>query len=251
MRYFAKISDDGTPPVGLSRLNLDIPHRISEEAWAYGHWSPTKEIVRGLVTGSNDYDEVSEAYARAAFPDAFATKGGLGSGNHGHAGRPGEVGGSAPSGSDFTLDKAGIVGVLGIQDLPQEKIVDYLAKRGRYYGHGAPLPDGIKLGVKNQCYKNATQSMWEHPNLTYVEGVAWRDGSPGLAILHGWNSDASNGVVDTTLRDSKKWSYFGVEYDRKDYMAHITKTMMYGVLGGDSKSAKAVLARGGLTKGRK
>lgn len=245
MRYFARLADD-LPPVMLSRLDLDTPGRITEEIWAGGQWRPTKEIVKGLVTGSNDYDEVSDAFARKAFPEAFTeTKGGPGSGNHGHAGRPGMVGGSAPDGLSSVSE------VFGIQDLPQDKVIAYVAEHGKSFGVGQSLPDDMKRMAPNECYKNSTNLMWEHSSLTYVEGLAWEKGKPDLAILHGWNTDANGSVIDVTVEHPERWEYFGVEYDRKTYMAHITKTMMYGVLGGDSKSAKKVLAQGGLTKGPK
>ena len=236
MRYFASMMPDDTP-VTLFRFDMD---RFVEHVWRKGQWFPVKVIVKAMVTGSNDYDEVSEKYARAAFPGAFATKGSASSGNFGHAGRPGEIGGSAT--------KLAPVGVVGIQDLPKTDVVSYVQAHG-HHADGASLPVGVQTGPANQCYRNSTKAMWDHDELAYVEGLAWKKGQPELAILHAWNVDAAGTVVDTTLRDSPEWEYFGVPYDRKSYMQHISDTMMYGVLGGDSKSAKKVLTQGGLTKG--
>lgn len=70
MRYFVRL-DGNNHPVLLYRLNLDVPNQISEQAWFEGAWVPTDRIVEALVTGSVDYDEITEEVARQIYPDAF------------------------------------------------------------------------------------------------------------------------------------------------------------------------------------
>ena len=62
-------------------------------------------IRRGKVWIDRDYAELAR---RERVERLFAVKGGPGSGNFGHAGRPGEVGGSAPSGSSSGADSGRI-----------------------------------------------------------------------------------------------------------------------------------------------
>ena len=70
MRYFASMNADFEPGT-LFRLDVDTPNKIAEGVFAGGQWRDAHgTIVKALVTGSNDYDEVSEEYARAAFPAA-------------------------------------------------------------------------------------------------------------------------------------------------------------------------------------
>jgi hypothetical protein len=70
MRYFVRL-DGNNHPVLLYRLNLDIPEHIEEEAWVNNHWKASERIVEALVTGSMDYEELSEEVARQIYPAAF------------------------------------------------------------------------------------------------------------------------------------------------------------------------------------
>lgn len=70
MRYFVRL-DGNNHPVMLYRLNLDVPNAIMEESWVDGGWNRSERIVEALVTGSVDYEEITEEVARQIYPIAF------------------------------------------------------------------------------------------------------------------------------------------------------------------------------------
>lgn len=69
MRYFVKVDLKGNP-LTLFRLGLDAPDATFEMEW-HGDWEPTERLVKALVDGSADYQEVTPEIASLIFPDAF------------------------------------------------------------------------------------------------------------------------------------------------------------------------------------
>lgn len=72
MRYFFYMS--GVVPINLYRFETDIPDTISEEKWDKEDqvWIDARNrIVEALVTGSMDFEEVTQDQAAKIFPAAF------------------------------------------------------------------------------------------------------------------------------------------------------------------------------------
>lgn len=85
----------------------------------------------------------------------------------------------------------------------------WVLAHGEYFiGH--KLPKKYKLEKVQQCFYNSFKGYTKYDDLTYVEGYV----SSIFPIQHAWNIDASNQVVDLTLRDkyipTEEREYFGV-----------------------------------------
>lgn len=135
--------------------------------------------------------------------------------------------------------------ILGDIPVRQEAFSAYLEANGQEW-KAAPLPKGVRMGVPKECFKNATGLVLKDSSLSYVEGVAYTKKLGDLGFLHAWAVRKDGTVVDNTWRDPENSRYFGVKYDQKKYLAHLWKTKMYGIFGGDSQTARQVLERGGL-----
>jgi len=135
--------------------------------------------------------------------------------------------------------------VLGDVPVPLGEFLEYLRTAGAREWTPAPLPCGVLRGVPKSCFMNATRTSWENPELDYCEGVA-QVPDLGIWFLHAWAVDAAGNVVDPTWNEPERCRYYGVRYCRKRYQAHLEKTMVYGVIGGDYRTARAVLEKGGL-----
>ena len=185
--------------------------------------------------------------------------GGKGSGNFDHAGRPGEVGGSAESVAkeamraimeehdDRIKNPRLSRPVILMGDLPvrEREYSEYLEKNGQEW-KPAPHPEGIREGKLNLCFTNASNLLIEK-DLAYVEGVAYRKSLPSqMGFLHAWNVDGDGNVIDNTWGYDPDNKYFGVRYDKAQYLAHMVRTKTYGVFGGDARAAQKVLKKGGL-----
>lgn len=70
MRYFVKV-DLRNNPVALYRLGFDAPDATHFEMVWQDKWVPTELLVKALVDGSMDYDEVTPEMAKAIYPLAF------------------------------------------------------------------------------------------------------------------------------------------------------------------------------------
>jgi hypothetical protein len=68
----------------------------------------------------------------------------------------------------------------------------------------APLPKGVPLGTKAECYNNALKLALDNPNFTYVEGFAI--GRGGVRIHHAWVTDGTGRAIDNT------WNRPGLVY---------------------------------------
>jgi len=129
-------------------------------------------------------------------------------------------------------------GVSGVSD---KTVSDYLEANGKEW-EASELPDGIERGEKKECYKNASQLTINNSELDYVEGIAYTDKlGLELGFLHAWAATKDGKVVDNTWGEPEKCTYFGVKYDKAKYLSHLAKTGVYGVLGGEVKTAKRVL----------
>lgn len=138
--------------------------------------------------------------------------------------------------------------IMGAQHAPA-RINDYLARAGAKDWEAAPLPPNVERGEPSNCYENASQLMLFNRDLDYCEGIAYpaEGAAGGMAFLHAWAVDRKTGrVIDPTWDKPEKCRYYGVRYDRTKYLAHIMKTKMWGVLGGDDGKADKVMDRGGL-----
>lgn len=177
--------------------------------------------------------------------------GGQGSGNFGHAGRPGEIGGSAPMFGEFADTRAETarqqelvsnqhnilakpIYIFGINHLDSTKTQQFIAAYGKQYS-GAKLPKNVAKGSSPDAAVNATFAVMEHPELTFAEGfVTPKVSAGGFARLHAWAVDAKGQVVDPTIDDPQNYAYFGVKYNREKYLAKVNKTNDYGILTGQS-----------------
>jgi hypothetical protein len=188
--------------------------------------------------------------------------GGAGSGFYGHAGRRGEIGGSsradvgpppveaakqAALAATQTNPLAKPIVVFGFEPtatgMNQHYGKQYVAAYGEEF-KAQPLPEDVRKGVPNECYKNASLLIMERDDLTYAEGFASKEPG-GLAVLHAWAVDSDGNVIDPTLPDPEAWYYFGVKYDRKKYMKSLFKQKLYGVLGSTTQFAAKAIATGG------
>lgn len=232
----------------------------------------TPEEIDDLVDGLTWPGEFEILlHSGPADEDALRDLGGPGSGNFGHAGRPGQVGGSAKRGRGGRLkitegDEASFeiqasiaakrtepianpVHVLGFEvNKPRDFRLERPAQNYvKAYGQeftSQKRPKGVEQGMPNECYKNASLLVLEREDLTYAEGFAMKEPG-GLAIWHAWAVDANDKVVDPTLEDSESWHYFGVKYDRERYLDHLYKAKFYGVIGSTDKEAwKAIKTSG-------
>lgn len=136
--------------------------------------------------------------------------------------------------------------IIGSHFAPQQ-IHDYLQKNGAKEFEAAKLPKEVVRGPKGECYANATQAMWHNPELglQFAEGFAYEPNT-GLHYQHAWCVDRNGKVVDPTWDHPEKCKYYGVVYDKKPYVAFITKTKYYGVLGNSFTNANRVMKRGKL-----
>jgi hypothetical protein len=73
----------------------------------------------------------------------------------------------------------------------------------------APLPMGVTLAAKAECYNNALRLVLDNSNLVYVEGFAV--GKDGLPIHHAWVTDRSGRAIDNTW-DTPGIAYAGVPF---------------------------------------
>lgn len=119
----------------------------------------------------------------------------------------------------------------------------FVAAYGKEF-KAAPLPNDIKHGPKGQCFMNASQLVLHHPELTYAEGFAEDGEIPGFTFVHAWAVTKDGTVVDPTWDHPEKNRYFGVQYDREKYLAHLWKAKFYGVIGSSFKKAQKAIKTG-------
>jgi len=231
----------------------------------------------GPVDWKQSYEEMSAAFEgdvpprwiNAVFVDheAFKALGGKGSGNFGHKGRPGEVGGSADDG--VSEPKLSPKAQREQEKLKQQELADkqtnplahppvilgrpplfgiedYVAAYGEEFTP-APLPEDVERGPMGQCYRNATLLVLSRPDLDldFAEGFAQSAGTGDLSFMHAWAVTKDGKVLDPTWDKPEGGKYFGVRYDRRAYLKGIEKRKYYGVIGASDKNAQKVIDTGG------
>lgn len=135
--------------------------------------------------------------------------------------------------------------ILGDLPFPNADFVAHLKEKGQEWT-AAPLPETVERGEPKACFMNATHAFLQRDDLDYCEGVGFIPSLPGFAFLHAWCVDAAGHVVDPTWDAPETCRYYGVRFPRKAYTRHIFRAKVYGVYGGASKSARKILAIGGL-----
>jgi len=230
-----QVIDESTPPTNV----LDQVNTLRDAA------GKAKDLV--IVSDGLEPDENLEAL------------GGKGSGNFGHAGRKGEIGGSAPGSAEAeaaeiahqeqlshaqTDPLAHPDFVIGGASGPAKR---YVAAYGERF-EAASLPDDIRKGIEKQCYRNTSLMVMENPDLDYAEGWATHPDVVGgqLAFQHAWGVTKDGKVVDPTWQHPEKASYFGIRYDREKYLKYLYKAKLYGVLGSTDENARKAMATGGM-----
>lgn len=184
--------------------------------------------------------------------------GGKGSGNFGHAGRKGEVGGSGEgSAVDAHAERAQQEQlaaaqtdplahpefIMGLHNVRTEDATRYVAAYGQRFA-SAGRPADVPKDQDKECYKNASMLVMSHPELDYAEGFGQVRGLGDLTFAHAWAVDKAGNVIDSTWDHSESNKYFGVRYAREPYLKYLLKAKIYGVLAGDRKSAQRAIETG-------
>lgn len=163
-------------------------------------------------------------------------RGGPGSGHHGHRGRPGEVGGSAPGGglgSSKPVSEADNVQLSSIRQMEgmykgHRTNYTLILEHGRYFTP-AERPADVKKMPDKECYRNATEVALRRPDLTYVEGFATIPEVEGLPFAHAWLVDDKGTVIDPTWRRPGT-SYFGIPFTTDYLRQTLVRQKIYGML---------------------
>lgn len=170
-----------------------------------------------------------------------ALNGAKGSGNFGHAGRPGKVGGSGPGNGmltksdsilhDTVKQMADIYSTMNKREgYKYSSSEDLVLKQGKFFTPGK-RPENIELGSKKECFANASRLALERSDLTYVEGYAMINDRLPLPIAHAWCVDKKGRVVDNTW-ENPGVSYFGVPFKTSYLAKKLSETGIYGILSG-------------------
>jgi hypothetical protein len=153
----------------------------------------------------------------------FVSKGGSGSGHHGHAGRPGEIGGSLPEDSPQRDMMDFVNNVASMQD---NSIYGVVRRHGQFYTP-QPLPKKYKMGKIKECYSNAYRLSQKH-GLQYVEGLAFPD-FMNIPIEHAWCVDSDGNVIDNTWKIPGT-VYYGIPFE-DDFISRVfAETETFGVI---------------------
>lgn len=92
-----------------------------------------------------------------------------------------------------------------------------------------PRPGHLRKRHDRMCFRNAIEYVAEHPDCTYVEGIAIASYDLPFATTHGWVRQPDGTMLDLT------WEPVGVEYFgipfKWSYVARVMlDTGMYGIL---------------------
>lgn len=102
----------------------------------------------------------------------------------------------------------------------------FILAQGKHYTP-KPLPKGIRIGQKKDCFKNAFNLANDNPGYTYVEGYA-SSKTVCMPLEHAWVVDLDGNVIDNTWEDGDE--YFGVPF-KTDYVRRtILDKKTYGVI---------------------
>lgn len=167
--------------------------------------------------------------------------GAKGSGNFGHAGRPGKVGGSGPGNGmstksdsilhDTVKQMADIYSTMNKREgYKYSSSEDLVLKQGKFFTP-EKRPENIELGSKKECFANASKLALKRSDLTYVEGYAMINDRLPLPIAHAWCVDKKGRVIDNTW-EKPGVSYFGVPFKTSYLAKKLSETGVYGILSG-------------------
>ena len=170
-----------------------------------------------------------------------ALNGAKGSGNFGHAGRPGKVGGSGPGNGmstksdsilhDTVKQMADIYSTMNKREgYKYSSSEDLVLKQGKFFTP-EKRPENIELGSKKECFANASKLALKRSDLTYVEGYAMINDRLPLPIAHAWCVDKKGRVIDNTW-EKPGVSYFGVPFKTSYLAKKLSETGVYGILSG-------------------
>lgn len=170
-----------------------------------------------------------------------ALNGAKGSGNFGHTGRPGKVGGSGSGNGmstkndrmlhDTVKQMADIFTTMNKREgYKYSSSEDLVLKQGKFFTP-EKRPENIELGSKKECFANASKLALERSDLTYVEGYAMINDRLPLPIAHAWCVDKKGRVIDNTW-EKPGVSYFGVPFKTSYLAKKLSETGVYGILSG-------------------
>lgn len=139
------------------------------------------------------------------------------------------------------------VAVLGLPGVTvrDSDVIRYVAAYGKEYKPDT-RPEDIEQGTPQECYKNASLLLLEHPklNLNYVEGFMYPT-KVDLPVLHAWTVTPDGKVIDPTMTHQEDRRYFGIEYGHNEYLKYLYSAKLYGVLGSTDKNALKAIHTGG------
>jgi hypothetical protein len=113
------------------------------------------------------------------------------------------------------VDTAGEFLIAKVQNaLPDFSLIDeFLLRFGRPFPAGLP---GVRLLTKGWCFRNAWMLVRE--SLAWTHGEGYCLATNGEFVQHAWAVTPDGSVVDPTIRRAEVRDYFGVIYDREDYL---------------------------------
>jgi len=86
-----------------------------------------------------------------------------------------------------------------------------------------------KIGVKKQCFMNATDLMLRH-DLIYCEGYASCRDIP-FPIEHAWCIDIKGKIIDNTWDNEEGNLYLGIPFSKTFVAKRMVLTQEYGIFG--------------------
>lgn len=103
---------------------------------------------------------------------------------------------------------------------------DFVAREGKHY-QSAPLPAGVKMGAKKQCFMNAAKAALDNHDLDYAEGFTAIDGLPELPIHHAWVVHKKTGLAHDVTVD-KPGPLVGTVIPKDKLSESLLRTGVYG-----------------------
>ena len=106
----------------------------------------------------------------------------------------------------------------------------YVLARGRPY-RAARLPGAIRRGRADWCYENAGRYLQRHASagLKYIEGFAFGPPVDGMSE-QAWLITEDDVVVDRQWPDPDQCAYFGVAFERREYLELVKTSGTWKVL---------------------
>jgi len=161
-------------PMSLHRMRIDESGAYPER-WNGKEWEANNGLIAFTgIGGESDYYKTTELEAMHFL--SLHTKGGSGSGNFGHEGRPGEVGGSGGGGGNSTTTYAETESKpsTDLQPMLDATMPDTRPYKGGYPAEGFKTTDEINEYMRAQPYANGG-------SLTPKEYISNLQGDPRMA----------------------------------------------------------------------